>query len=141
MQTTIDRNVDNALRQSESVSLTQQKAQVLIGSDEFLDLALELKKFLVQSRTQLEGLNSSLIYTLNVNPDGVTKLMPKLQALANSCHSSIQGIGESILAACLGEPVLSSYQIEIDQLNEIIEDIKYNTIGPSEDLQELFDQL
>lgn len=141
MQATIDRNVEDALSQSESISHTQQRAQVEIGSDEFLDIVLDLKKSLIQSANQLGGLNASLIATFNIDPTGVLGLMPKLRELHELLDQSISTATDGLVGKCVGRTVLANIRIETDQLQETINDIEKKSVKPSASLQLLFDQL
>ncbi|GAB2595052.1 hypothetical protein [Spirosoma areae] len=141
MLATIDRNVEDALSQSESISRTQQRAQIEIGSDEFLDIVLGLKKSLIQSTNQMGELNASLILTFNKNPTGVLELMPKLKELHHLSVRSINITAEGLVGQCVGRTVLANIKIETDQLGETIYDIEMKSVKPSASLQSLFDQL
>ncbi len=141
MQATIDRNIDDALSQSESISRTQQQAAIEIGSDEFLDIALGLKKSLIQSTPMLKELNDALILAFNRNPEGVFDLIPKLNELLILGIKSIKGIKGSVVGKCVGKTVLGNYQIEVNQLQEAISDIENKKVKPSSALQSLYDQL
>lgn len=141
MQENICEDVDTALSQIELISITQQKVELEIGSDTFLDLILILKGSLVKSTIDLSGLNDALILGLNVVPQSVNNVAPKLNELIEIGEKQISRIEGNILKDCLGKTVISNYKIEIEQLKETLADITKRNSKRGSRLQSLFEQL
>ncbi len=141
MQATIYENVDTALSQIESISIVQQKAELEIGSDDFLDLVLILKRSLIESTNDLSGLNDSLIVGLNVAPQTISNNVSKLNELLEIGKNQISRIEGNIFGDCLGNTVVSNYKIEIEQLKETLADIAKRNSKRSSRLESLFKQL
>lgn len=141
MQATIYENVDTALSQIESISIVQQKAELEVGSDDFLDLVLILKRSLIESTNDLSGLNDALILGLNVAPQTISNNVPKLNELLEIGKNQISRIEGNIFGNCLGNTVVSNYKIEIEQLKETLTDIEKRNSKRSSRLQSLLEQL